>query len=437
MNKVHKDEMIKLAQQTGIEVVEENGVLSWRGKYGGRVKPNGPLKGKRIGILIASEFSDFQAYHLASYIGEYGGICEFIMMDWVIYKFVRPNIANKGVRGMWDLSVDPIPVMGTNKNADWKNLKDAKGGDYDAVVVLGGHSADVLVTEKEVTAFLKEAAEAGAVVSAIASGSIPLIAAGLLHGKRCTGDRTVDFMMRRIGTFVAEGVVTDGKIITARTTTETPWFFRALCAALDPGFQDPREGSLKGKSVLFPLGEDFEDIELVVPTMEFLYRGAEVIIGRFEPELRARPPLLGMDNVSVGNFGVTVPFQEIPDSYYTIKPLDDVKMSEFDVVFISGAFNPWNMVATGTSDWLKAPYSAGKGIAAICHGTIPVAAADLIHGKHVTGWLASRDAVEIMGGIFHSEQWAAAIDGNMITGRTPPEIPEFLDAIAVWLLTDK
>ena len=83
---------------------------------------------------------------------------------------------------------------------------------------------------------------------------------------------------------------------------------------------------------------------------------------------------------------------------------------------------------------LKEAYAAGKLIAAICHGAIPMAAADLVQGKKLTGWLASKDSVEIMGGEFHPDEWAAAIDGKIVTGRTPPEIPEFLDAITVALL---
>ena len=117
-----------------------------------------------------------------------------------------------------------------------------------------------------------------------------------------------------------------------------------------------------------------------------------------------------------------------------MKDLKDVKMSDFDVVVITGAFNPWNIVATGTTEWLKEASVAGKLIAAICHGPIPLAAADLLKGKKLTGWLASKDSVEIMGGEFNPEEWAAAIDGKIVTGRTPPEIPEFLDAISVALL---
>ncbi|WP_319476355.1 DJ-1/PfpI family protein [Marispirochaeta aestuarii] len=426
-------EAVKRAGRTGIEIAFDGEVLAWQGKYGGNNKPNGPLAGKRVAVIAASEFSDFQAYYLVSYIGEYGGICEFLLVDWVTYKAVRPNIAGKGVRGMWDLSLDPIPVMGGDKASFYKNLKDVDSADYDAVIIMGGHSADVMVTEKSVEEFLKGASRNGAVLGSIGAGSMPLIRAGLLHGKNCTGDRTVSYMLKKIGNFSAEAVVRDGKIVTARSTADTPLFLREICRVFDPSFDDPWENTLKGKKVMMLVGEDFEDIELIVPTMELMYRGADILIGLFEPEMKSRPGLLGL-KVATGNFGITIPFQEIPENRYMIKDLKEIKMSDFDLVVITGAFNPWNIVATGTTDWLIDAWCADKIVAAICHGAIPMAAADLVHGKKVTGWAAAKDSVEIMGGKFYSDDWAAAIDGRLVTGRTPPEIPEFLDAISIALL---
>lgn len=428
------DTPLDIAKQTGIDIVQDGNVIAWAGPYGGNNKPLGPLAGKKVGVIVASEFSDFQAYYLVSYIGEFGGKCEFLLVDWVTWKFVRPNISNKGVRGMWDLSVDPIPVMGGNKAALYKGLKSADPKEYDALVILGGHSADVMVTEAPVLEFIRDTLGNGAIVSGIGAGLMPMISAGIMHGKKCTGDRTVDYMLKKVAQFESAAVVTDGKIITAKATIDTPAFLRSLCKAFDPSFRDSWKGILKGKKAMLLVGEDFEDIELVVPTMELLHRGADVIIGRFPPEMKSRPPLLGLD-VIVGNFGVSIPFQEIPDCYYTIKNLKDIKLSDFDVVIITGAFNPWNVVATGTFEWLKEPYAAGKIVAAICHGAIPLAAADLVKGKNMTGWLASKDSVEIMGGKFNPQEWAATIDGQIVTGRTPPELPEFLDAISVALLS--
>jgi protease I len=83
-------------------------------------------------------------------------------------------------------------------------------------------------------------------------------------------------------------------------------------------------------------------------------------------------------------------------------------------------------------EFLKKANAAGKVMAYICHGPIPMAAADLVKGKKIAAWLASADSIRIMGGE-HNWDWAATVDGNHATGRTPPEIPEFIDAINVAL----
>jgi protease I len=420
------------AKMTGIEIVQDGTVTGWAGKYGGNIKPNGPLKGKRIGVITASEFSDWQAYYLVSYIGEYGGTCEFLLVDWVTWKEVRPNAPTKSVHGMWGLSVDPVPVMGGDKPANFKSLKKADPKAYDVVLIMGEHSGDVMVTEPPVIDFIKAAAANGAVVGGIGGGIMPMISAGVLHGKKCCGNRVVDYMLKRIGKFENARVAVDGKIITGRDTASTPEFFRAVCKVVDPSFKEPRKGILKGKKVMIMVLEDFEDIELVVPFLELKYRGAEVVIGAFPPETKSRPALLGVDVIH-GNFGVSIPFQEIPDSHYRIIKSKDLKMSDFDVLMIPGAFNPWQIVATGATEFVKEAYGAGKIIAAICHGAIPLAAADLVKGRKCAGWLACKDSVEIMGGQYMAD-WAAGIDGQIVTGRTPPEIPEFLDAITEALL---
>jgi putative intracellular protease/amidase len=185
--------------------------------------------------------------------------------------------------------------------------------------------------------------------------------------------------------------------------------------------------------MLMICGWDFEDYEIAVPVIEFLHRGASVILGTFDGATRARPPLLGLDVVQ-GNFGMSVPLQEISEDLYTIKKLPRIDMGEFDGLLIPGAFNPWNMIEAGTPlEFLREADKAGKIISYMCHGPIPVSAAGLVEGKKVTGWLASRDAVTAMGGEFNAD-WAAVLDGNHVSGRTTPEIPEWIDAITTALL---
>ncbi len=421
------ESFLDVAKQTGVEITREGNAWVWK-KHGGVTKPQGPLAEKKVGIIAASEFSDFQAYYLYSYIGEFGGKLEFLPVDWVKWKFTRPNLPTKGVRGMWDLGLDPFHF----RPGKWttKKLAEANPKDYQALIVLGGHSADVIVSEDKVINFIKEAYAHGAVLGAIGAGSMPYIRAGLMDGKKATGDALVEFMIRKIGTFVSGSVVTDGKLITAGDTVDTPAFVRELCKAFDPKFQDPRKGAMAGKRILVIAGEDFEDIELCVPVMEFLYRGAIVTLATFPAPLQSRP---GGLNVVQGNIGMTVPLQEIPLTYYKIKPLSQVSLDEFDALMIPGGFCPWNMIAAREPiEFLKKADAAGKVMAYICHGPIAMAAADLVKGKKIAGVRACIDALRIMGAEY-TWDWSATVDGKHATGRTPPDVPEFMDAINVAL----
>jgi len=247
------------------------------------------------------------------------------------------------------------------------------------------------------------------------------------------GNGTVDYMLRKIAIYSAASVEVDGNIITGRDTFSTPGVLRALCKVMDPNFVDEYKGILKGKTVMAMTAEDWEDIELCAPTMELMYRGANIVVGLFDPIQKARPAMLGSD-VRTGSFGTTVPFQEIPGSYYKIVKACDLKMSDFDALFIHGAMNPWRLtVGAGAQKFLRDAYAFGKIIAAICHGPIPIAAADIVQGKKSAGWLAVKDSVEIMGGTY-SWDWSAVVDGNYVSGRVPMDAPEFVNAISMALL---
>jgi putative intracellular protease/amidase len=424
---------INTAKETGIEIIDEDGAIIWTGPKGGNSKPVGPLAGKTVACIVASEFSDFQAYYIASYIGEFGGKLEFIMVDQVTWKFTRPNVKKKGVQGMWGLSIDPIPVMGGNKASRNKTIGNANPKEYDALVIIGGHSGDIMSTERNVLDFINAAYSSGAVIGGIGGGIIPIIAAGIIKGKECTGNVQVSFILKKIAKYKDSQCVIDDRIITARDTLDTPSFIYMLCRYFDPGFVDKRKGALAGNTMLLICGWDFEDFEIAVPVMEFIHRGAKIIIGTFTGEMRARPPLLGLEVVQ-GNFGMSVPLQEIPESHYSIRKLAEIGMDEFDGLLIPGAFCPWNMIeAEIPLEFLKRADAAGKILSYMCHGPIAVSAADLVQGKKITGWLACKDAVTSMGGEFNAD-WAVALDGNHVSGRTTPELPEFLDAITAALL---
>jgi len=446
---------LKVASQTGIDIAKQGEAIIWSGPFGGKIKPNGPLAGKKIGLLVACEFSDWQAYYLAEYVAEFGGTPQFIMNNNHIWKNTRPMNGIRIPRGTWGLTLtegmdglgingsrveypvvlkeDPnlvapgVPGQGTG------SLKVADPNKYDALIILGSHSGDILVADDVALKFIKAVAERKVPMAAIGAGIMPMIHLGLMNGKKAVGNRTVDYMLRKVGVFSAGSVAVDGNIITGRDTFATPGVVRALCKVFKSDFVDQHKDILKGKKVMAMTAEDWEDIELCAPTMELMYRGAEIVVGLFDPIQKARPAMLDSE-VRTGSFGTTVPFQEIPASYYKIIKAEDLKMSDFDLLFIHGAMNPWRLtVGPAAQEFLRDAYAYGKIIASICHGPIPVATAGILQGKKSAGWLAVEDSVKLMGGSYNWD-WAAVVDGNAVTGRTPPEVPEFVDAITLSLL---
>ena len=425
---------IEVLKSGGTEITEKDGAYLWTGSLLGRIKKSGPLKGKKIGCIVATEFSDFQAYYIASYIGELGGELEFLLVDRVTWKWTRPNIRTKGVVGLWGLTVDPIPVGGGEKAEKAKSVYDADYRDYDALIIPGGPSGDIMSTEKEVQDLLKNAYDNGAVLAAVGGGIIPLITVGLLRGRKCTGNEQVDFILKKTSDFTGLSVESDERLITARDTMDTPAMISELCCCFDAAYTDNRRGLLSGKRIMLIAGWDFEDFEIAVPALEFLHRGADLLIGTFTGCKRARPPLLGLDVVQ-GNFGISVPLQEVPDNRYRIMDLKDVSADDIDGLMIPGAFCPWNMIEAGYPlEFLRKMNDAGKIISFMCHGPIAAAAAGVIEGRKSTGWISCTDAYVSQGGEFCAD-WGASVDGNIVSGRTTPELPEFIDAISVGLLT--
>ncbi|NVM57596.1 MAG: hypothetical protein HWN51_05700, partial [Desulfobacterales bacterium] len=50
---------LDIARETGVTIGRKGDATIWNGPVSGKTKLNGPLAGKTIGVLVASEFSDF------------------------------------------------------------------------------------------------------------------------------------------------------------------------------------------------------------------------------------------------------------------------------------------------------------------------------------------------------------------------------------------
>ncbi|MDI9389970.1 MAG: DJ-1/PfpI family protein, partial [Synergistota bacterium] len=189
---------VSVAEKTGISIIQEDGVIAWTGPYGGKIKPNGPLAGKKIGLIVGCEFSDWQAYYLASFIGEFGGTPQFVMNNNHLWKETRPMRGTPTEpHGMWGLSLTGgMDGLGLNGNRLEYPVVTQKGKGlaaeysvadpqkYDAIVILGDHSGDILCADDVALGFIKAVADREVPIAAIGGGILPLISLGLMDGKK-------------------------------------------------------------------------------------------------------------------------------------------------------------------------------------------------------------------------------------------------------------
>ncbi len=72
-------------------------------------------------------------------------------------------------------------------------------------------------------------------------------------------------------------------------------------------------------------------------------------------------------------------------------------------------------------------YEQGKVVAAICHAGWMPASAGILSGKRVTSFLAIKDDLVNAGAQWVDQE--VVRDGNLITSRTPDDLPAFCRAI--------
>ena len=164
------------------------------------------------------------------------------------------------------------------------------------------------------------------------------------------------------------------------------------------------EVALRDRRVLILVGEIYEDLELWYPKLRLQEAGAEVIVAGPEASV-----------VYSGKHGY--PCQ-------SDVAISDMDAADFDVLVVPGGFMPDRLRRDQVVlDLVKAFDSAGKPIAAICHGGwIPISAG-VYRGIRVTGSPGIKDDLVNAGAIYVDE--AVVVDGHHVTSRRPEDLPAF------------
>lgn len=165
---------------------------------------------------------------------------------------------------------------------------------------------------------------------------------------------------------------------------------------------------LEGKKVAVLVEKFYEDLELWYPVLRLREAGCLVdIVG----------PKAGETYASKHGYPCK---SEVA--------AEAVKASDYDGVVVPGGYSPDHMrrcpaMVKLVTDAVK----LGKVVASICHGPWMLCSTKSIQGRRMTGFFAIRDDVENAGAIW--EDAACVRDGNLVSSRTPQDLPDFMKGI--------
>ena len=196
---------LNVIKAKGANIEKDGTAYLYKQPFQKEVKKNGPLAGKTIALVVASDFSDWQAYYFVSYIGEFGGKVQFVMDNNHLWKCPTPMIGiPTEPLGMWGLSLSGgfngqgmnggralFPAVMKPGAGLAKDYPVAKPEDYDAMIILGDNSGDVLYPDDVAQKFIKAVADREVPVAAIGGGILPLIKLKIVNGKNVTGGASV------------------------------------------------------------------------------------------------------------------------------------------------------------------------------------------------------------------------------------------------------
>jgi protease I len=109
------------------------------------------------------------------------------------------------------------------------------------------------------------------------------------------------------------------------------------------------------------------------------------------------------------------------------KSVKDVSINDFDALFIPGGYSPDKLrVDDNAVQFTKEFVESGKSIFAICHAPQLLITAQVIKGRKITGWKSIIQDIKNAGAIYVDKE--VVEDGNIISSRSPDDIPAFIKA---------
>jgi protease I len=109
--------------------------------------------------------------------------------------------------------------------------------------------------------------------------------------------------------------------------------------------------------------------------------------------------------------------------------LDDANPQDYAALLLpGGVFNPDQLrLLPSAINFIRQIFTAGKPVAAICHGPWTLINAEVVKGKTLTSWPSIK--IDLINAGANWVDKEVVRDGNLVTSRKPDDIPAFNQAI--------
>jgi protease I len=165
---------------------------------------------------------------------------------------------------------------------------------------------------------------------------------------------------------------------------------------------------LKNKRVAIVVADGFEQVELTEPRKALDEAGARTQI--VSP---AREQVQGWKHFDKA------------DHFRVDVPLESADARDFDALLLPGGVANPDQLRTNPKavNFVRAFFSAGKPVAAICHGPWTLIEAGVVQGRRITSWPSLKTDLMNAGAKWTDEE--VVVDDGLVSSRKPQDIPAF------------
>ena len=170
--------------------------------------------------------------------------------------------------------------------------------------------------------------------------------------------------------------------------------------------------SLRDKTIAFLAADGVEEVEYTEPR-----KAVEAAGGRAELISLTQGEIQAVNHLDKSN------------TYMVDKAVKDADATAYDALVLPGGVANPDLLRTDPDavQFVRDFFTAGKPVAAICHGPWTLVDAGVVEGRTLTSWPSLRTDLANAGATWVDEE--VFVDRGLITSRKPDDLPAFCDKL--------